>query len=304
MIDAQDDLRHDLAGVTRGRESLLWHAFVPEHGIGCAAYAWMTGEGEAGSILMISGPDWDTPEVCEIRRGENVDARDFDAGWSGPGIDVRHVELLHAATVSYASDRAQLNLSFEGTHPAFDYGSNRHGCPPFSAQNRFEQTGRVVGELTIGGRSLAIDGMGHRNHSWGPRDVNPVHHWTWLAAAAGADLSLQCQWALVAGEVVVNGYVARDGENSPLVDATFDVSYDDALRQERFEGTLVDEQGRTVDVAGSVYALLRLELGVVALGQGACECTIDGRPGAGHLEVMWPQAYLRTVLDPARGIGV
>ena len=103
---------------------------------------------------------------------------------------------------------------FTGLHDAFDYASNQAGCPPYQATNRYEQGGHFRGTMNWRGRTIQIDGPGHRDHSWGRRDWDAIHHYKWLAVA-GPDRASNLMIALVEGETIYNGYVFVDGKHRP-----------------------------------------------------------------------------------------
>lgn len=70
----------------------------------------------------------------------------------------------------------------------------------------------VSGQLTIGGETIAIDGMGLRDHSWGVRHWGKGKVHRWFNAAFGPDLSmcLLTMYSEGTGHIRRLGYVVRD----------------------------------------------------------------------------------------------
>jgi hypothetical protein len=58
------------------------------------------------------------------------------------------------------------------------------------APGHLESSGHVEGVVEIGGRRFEIkDGLGHRDHSWGTRDVRVMRNFRWVAGTCGPQLS-------------------------------------------------------------------------------------------------------------------
>ena len=99
--------------------------------------------------------------------------RDFD-DWEVGFLRVQHGEPHREAHVSFSVENVSLDYTFQAITPAFCYLDNRDGCPTFLADNRFEQSGRVSGVLTVGDRVIPFDTTAHRDHSWGTRDLTAI----------------------------------------------------------------------------------------------------------------------------------
>ncbi|BBZ74822.1 hypothetical protein MANY_01590 [Mycolicibacterium anyangense] len=53
-----------------------------------------------------------------------------------------------------------------------------------------EQTGRLRGHITVGSRRVELDGLGHRDHSWGVRDWAVPQHWKWFVVYTPAGFAV------------------------------------------------------------------------------------------------------------------
>lgn len=109
-----------------------------------------------------------------------------------------------------------MRVTYEALHPAFSYRENPDGCPSYIADDRFEQSCRVVGTLSLHGREISIDTTGQRDHSWGTRDWATFQDWKWISAQAGPDLAVNLMLAHGRGETTHHGYVFRDGVVTPV----------------------------------------------------------------------------------------
>jgi len=81
------------------------------------------------------------------------------------------------------------------------------------AAAHYESSGRVTGRVTVAGRTWDIvDGLGHRDHSWGTRDGDNLRACRWLVGTTGPELSHSLFSFLDAhGNFALGGWVMRDG---------------------------------------------------------------------------------------------
>jgi hypothetical protein len=294
MLEPQDDLRHPLRPGPHSRESLFYDLVLPDEGLLVFVYTWVDADDRAGHLFAVVGDDNERLAFSAVD-GVPAQGRDFD-DWHVAGPDgqlwVRHTELLHSATYGAAAPGAELRAEFTGTHPAFDYARNADGCPDFIADNRFEQSARVRGTLTLHGREIAFDTTGHRDHSWGTRDWDAIQDWRWVSAQVDDDLALNVMVLHARGETTVHGYVLADGELSAVHQVKARVGYDDHWWQKTLTMTVVDAAGRTTEVAGDRYALLNFQAGDrITLNEAAFYGTINGRVARMHFENGWDRSY-------------
>ncbi|MGH8976023.1 MAG: DUF7064 domain-containing protein [Acidimicrobiia bacterium] len=81
------------------------------------------------------------------------------------------------------------------------------------APEHWEASGRVTGTLRLDDDRYDVDGLHHRDHSWGTRRWNTIRSHRWVAGTAGPDLSyMALSWLAQDGSLVTEGYVNRDGE--------------------------------------------------------------------------------------------
>jgi hypothetical protein len=77
------------------------------------------------------------------------------------------------------------DLSWEANAPAHEPSSTRCGA------RGYLQPGRVRGEVLLGRERIAIDGTGHRTHTWGPFDWRAGGwHWSAISTSDGGAVSV------------------------------------------------------------------------------------------------------------------
>jgi hypothetical protein len=293
-LQDHDHLRHRIAGEF-ARESVAYCLLMPEHGLMGHWYTWVDERDQAGFAMVLHGEGPD-PVFFDHQTGFGAAGLDFD-DWRVGRVSLAVGEPLRTAHATYQGDEVGLDFTFEGLHDAFDYDSNATGTPAYLAQNRYEQGGRIVGTLTWRGQELRLDGPGHRDHSWGTRDWDAIHHYKWIAAA-GEDVATNLMWTMAMGEVDVNGYMYRDGLLSPVTGMQIDTTYGADLVHDALRASVVDEAGRTTEVdLDQRHTLARWDvIPSFNFSDTLFTGTVAGQDVRAYVEYTWPRAYLDHVL--------
>jgi hypothetical protein len=180
-----------------------------------------------------------------------------------------------------------------------------HGGEPVSADQataygrdfslgHFNLHTKVDGEIAIGGERFAFDGLGWRDHSWGPRDWQTLHAHRLLTACFDVGLG-----------VMIHKIEDRDGAvrrlGTLLVDGRYEevTDLDMAIRwNERREPIGADVRFRTAARRGALSARVmalaplrsRRQAGDVVLEsrilEASAELELDGRVGYGMFELI------------------
>lgn len=256
-------------------------------------YASMDGQGRGSRQIAVYGPD---AEANLVLIGDLVplgDDADFDE-WECEGLRVRQPEALQTAEVLFESEQISLEYTFTGRHRPFSYRENPDGCPQWLATNRFEQAGSASGTVRVGDREIAFeDAPAHRDHSWGRRRWSWVHHWKWIMASVPGGADINAMLHVARGEIGINGFVVRDGQPVALGDVHSRATYGDDMALETLDLELVDVNGDDTAVRLERYAMFWLPFGADGLNaEHACHAWIDGKPGVGQVETLWPRGYL------------
>jgi hypothetical protein len=292
-IDPVHDGRHALPDRPLMRESIPYCVVLPEHKIALFTYTWVNKDSVAGAAMGIWGPGvGDAPIQARLADRPVPRAMGFD-DWRIDGFTMRQDLQFRTADVSWESDEASVSFRYEAFHPPYAYSTHKGGCPPYAADDRIEQSGRINGTLRIGDRTIAIDTYGHRDHSWGTRDWGALHFYRWLQAQASGDMSVHFWEFYALGERQLRGYVVKDGLMAEITDLALTWQGDDKLNHKAFQCAITDEAGRQTRVEAEVFGIYPLRADPnFTLNEGASIIHIDGVAGSGWLEMGWPQSYL------------
>jgi hypothetical protein len=207
----------------------------------------------------------------------------------------------------------QLALDVECVTPPWGVGSEADGGATAAAMHgqswarvHLEQACRVRGELSAAGGSTAIDGMGMRDHSCGPRDYSGMRREAWANAVFPSGRAFCGLWVEVDGAPpFAHGFVYENGqlhamdrfEGPPLTSAlgdptTFTVRFDTSRGEAEVHGRMLHSMAFTLEYP------CRMPLGPQTAGaipvEGPARYTWDGEQGDGWIE----RIYYREPPDP------
>lgn len=168
-----------------------------EPNIGFSQVHWgiMTQDG-----LRFRGNEWDVPLKEEDRRP--------DGFASGPLRWDVHQDHIH---VYGEKPGCSVDLKMRDFFPSVAWGE---GTEDIAAPHHYESSGRVDGTIIIGDQRFdLVDALGHRDHSWGPRDVTVMRSFRWLAGSCGEALSFNgLNFHGSNGAFSQVGWIARHGK--------------------------------------------------------------------------------------------
>lgn len=177
-----------------------------------------------------------------------------DGKYSVEGLSFQHLEaggLICTAT----QDDMQLDLELKDLHRAVSFdeivsAEAANDLQGDSADGHIEAAGRISGSLKVGDRTIALSGYGHRDHSWGPRNVANIQCSTWTNGTIGDEFS----FFVVAGTLhkePINklGYIVEHGKVTPVTEWQLYPWMDvDGVSYVRVSGYLKSADGRTFDL--------------------------------------------------------
>jgi len=162
------------------------------------------------------------------------------------------------------------------------------------ARGHLEQHGRAVGRLVVGEREFSLDGLGLRDHSWGPRYWQAPKYYRWLTMnfdqTLGAMATITVQRD---GSERIGGFIARQGQphvNLTKVDIQTEFAGEQALH-DRITVTCQAENGDApILITGKVLSMIPLRnrrAGMVTrIAEGMTEWNWDGKVGYGLSEYL------------------
>jgi hypothetical protein len=111
-------------------------------------------------------------------------------------------------------DDCRAELIVEDFYPRTDFFSARQGSLGEEfASRHFETSGRIRGSIDVAGQRYEIDGLCHRDRSWGIRHWNTVLNSRWIPGTFGPELSFGALvWHAVDGSIGRFGFVVRNGQ--------------------------------------------------------------------------------------------
>jgi hypothetical protein len=292
ILDLTHDERHVLRKVPNARESVPYLLNLPEEGIGLFTYTWVNEAGEAGAVIAVFGPGvGPTPYVEKLADRPVPASMNFD-NWEIEGLHMQQDLKFNKAHVQWKSEKIELDLNFEATHPPYAYGSDPRGCMSYIADDRIEQSGVAVGTLRIGDRVIKFNTTAHRDHSWGTRDWHAAQNWKWVQAQSGKDVAVHF-WIMEAlGKTELRGYVFKENRMSLVTHVDFEFVYEGALNAKHWSAKVTDADQRVTTLGVEVVSRFVLNPDpACCLNEHAGRALIDGNPGVAWIEMMWPESY-------------
>lgn len=179
-------------------------------------------------------------------------------------------------------------LTFTDFFPRYDYAALVKGPQmPDGTAHHFEVAGSVTGTVRIGNREIAINALGYRDRSWGPRQWGTLRSTRWWPTVFGPDLSAHVLGVVTeSGHYLKFGYVMRDGHPLAIVDSEILVTTEsDALSPVTGAARLILENGERLDLSCQRSDGVMMHV----RGYTAVECIgtarIGDRVGMSNLEV-------------------
>lgn len=291
-ITKTDHFRRHRLGGAHARESFFFDVKVPDEDLAGLVYTWVDAESNAGSAAWICRPESAGGTLFEFQDKIAVPAGQGFDDWTAGPLRVAMAPGNDGTTAAYHSERISIDLAFRPMHEPYLYSQAPAGCPPYFADDRLEQSGWVEGSLRIDDRSVDFAVPGHHDHSWGTRDWGAIQHYKWLTAQT-ADTSVHAFEFFAYGERALVGYIHREGVTADVVAATWDVDYDERHFQRRITLRLEDTLGRTSVAEAKDFAEFLFPVNPRArLQDTMMAASIDGRPGAGFTDFLWPPDYI------------
>jgi hypothetical protein len=152
-----------------------------------------------------------------------------------------------------------LALEYTGVSPMYGGVADAEHPEMTFAKAHYEQHVAARGTLAIDGAVTPLDGLGLRDHSWGPRSWQSPSFYRWLTCEFDRDFGFMgSQIVTQGGSELLGGFVYRDGRNHPVRRFHVDTEF---AGEERYHSTLraeLETDAGTLEVAGRVLSLIPL----------------------------------------------
>lgn len=175
VLEIDDDRLHTPSGDKGWRESFYFNFVDLKSGIsGFTTIGLMPALKKREFVFAIFHGDRQTLHFAEPKGP-------FESSGTEPLSDgtvtYEELEPMKKWRLRLSKRDAAADLIWESRFPPFQFG----GCSGTSWSGHFEQSGIVTGTVELGGAHLKVEGLGHRDKSWGPRDW---HIDSWFALHA------------------------------------------------------------------------------------------------------------------------
>ncbi|CAG0990689.1 hypothetical protein MYXO_02382 [Myxococcaceae bacterium] len=311
-LDPSDEFMHANTGEPNYNESMYFNFFdVSQRRGGFVRLGNRPNEGHAEMTICLYEPD--ASVLFNFKRAEIADNSAFDAGGARFAVETPferlaisyHGKACRLARPLEMSDpgaafknnpfvAVDLDLAIKGVGPMF--GGERVGAASSHemefAKGHYEQHHRATGSIEIEGRRYEFDGLGLRDHSWGPRSWQAPAWYRWLTANFGDDFGFMA--SIVAskdGSETRSGFVHRGKSLTFVREVRLDTDFagperlHDGLRAE-----LVCVDGSTLRVEGKVISMIPLRNrrngAITRISEGMTEWRCEGRTGYGLSEYL------------------
>jgi hypothetical protein len=206
------------------------------------------------------------------------------------GLTYRMLQAGQAWAVQLADGETKAHLEWHGLSPATSYDAHPGGpLPRAVAWGHYEQSCRVTGDFVVGGRSIAFDGFGQRDHSWGFRHWAGLHQWHWVTGFATDGRAFNLFEVHTHDDLTsVNGFVHGPAGDEYVTGAARALQRDDDGGAATYEMTLTTADGATLAIsgerAGSSVPVRPDEEQPAVVHETPMRLVVDGVPGYGIYE--------------------
>jgi hypothetical protein len=160
------------------------------------------------------------------------------------------------------------------------------------ARGHYEQHHRASGRVAIDGKTSGFDGLGLRDHSWGPRSWQAPLYYRWLTANFGDDFGFMANFtANRDGSEVRAGFLHRGKKLVIVRDVEIETQWKGADKlHDRLLARLTCDGGEKLEVEGRVLSMIplrnRRDGRTTRIAEGMTEWRCQGRTGYGLSEYL------------------
>ena len=248
-------------------------------------------------ILLLNGKI--TAYANDIPKLEQMyDAWDYDKK-----VKYYCIEPMKKWHITYQDKRIDLDVVFEGRFPVYNYLSHTNPLDSIkklgvdllerTAQHHYEQGMKVIGTLILKKKekTIKIDCLGHRDHSWGTRDWVKIDKWNWISAQFN-DETINVFRIEFLGKSLLNGFCSTNNGNVTIKDVEISTkTKEDGKTPISSKFVITDENGkkRTIEceTIHSIYLPLPSSEGFAEIFEQIVKFKVDGKEGAGVSEYLY-----------------
>ncbi|OCL15385.1 hypothetical protein AOQ84DRAFT_370422 [Glonium stellatum] len=153
-----------------------------------------------------------------FKRTQSISLRENDLlpnGGYGSGDDTCAFEFLNGEHIWTINDTdASARIIFNDHGPNIDCFPKKGAMSTEFATAHFDIPSHISGTITMKGKDYKLQGLGLRDHAWGPRDWgNTVYSHRWVCGTCGPVCSfIAVAWHSTGDKIADFGWVVRDGQ--------------------------------------------------------------------------------------------
>jgi hypothetical protein len=185
-------------------------------------------------------------------------------------------------------DELSLDLTIHDFYPRTDFFPPTAGSLVDDfASSHFETSGQITGTVHLADRIYDVDGLCHRDRSWGTRRWDTLLNHRWIPGTVGPALSFgSISWHATDGSLRQFGYVVRDGvvTHASEIDVLVGMEADGVSPRNATATWRFADGDELVVHCTPIDGTVSMQHGVACL-DNICEVTIDGRVGFCDLEL-------------------
>ncbi len=281
-IKPEDDFTHALGEEPNFNESMYFNFFDPKKSLGgFVRLGNRANEGRAEMTVCLFLADGRV--LFSFNRAQ-IDHNDaFDAGgmrfevlepseklrttYQGKVIELKNArELSDPARAFQDSPRRTISLDLEHTACGPMYGSSKSGAEEKRKASEqfgkahYEQHMSIQGQLTIEGEVFEINGLGLRDHSWGPRHWQAIYGYEWLTINFSPDFGAMVSVIRRDPESEKKGGVIIRGDEFILIkDVSIETEFEaNGLYHKSLNVMIETHEGEKLQVRGDVENFIPL----------------------------------------------
>lgn len=204
------------------------------------------------------------------------------------GVSLRMIEPTRVYDLGYEDgERLSIDLRFEGVMPPQPLSA---AGSTFGSAHHFDQFGRVSGHIVVHGERIAIDCLGMRDRTWGPRPENRPRQAAYVTGAASEGHAFLAVTNARGGkESIAYGFLRRDGETVGLASGERIVTRNAAQGWvERVEINATDLAGRTLHAVGTPISRIIINRHTFIDINSLVRWEMNGEVAWGEDQDMWP----------------
>jgi len=312
-ITKQDDYTHPLGPESNFNESMYFNFFDRARNAGgFLRLGNRANEGYAEMTLVVYQPDGSV--LFQYKRPEVHSNDAMDAGgmkfevidpmeklrttYDGSAVYLKEPAQMADPGAAFKNNpwkKVRVDLIHEATAPAYGSSGSRHKVVDPEkefAKAHYEQHMRVHGTVDIDGAVTQIDGLGLRDHSWGPRYWQAIWSYRWLTINFGPDFNAMVSTIWRDKDTRTQGGVVIRGDKiDQITGVDIDTEFDDGvLFHKSLVAHLKLNTGEQLEVTGKVMGFIplrnRREGMTTHVGEGMTEYRCGDAVGYGLSEYL------------------